>query len=102
MIERYCATASDAAADVLTQRLKAIEMSCGDGNWDKAQWLELLQSASATLTSREETAGANKEYQAERRWRPRPAQSDRSPPDRKGKGKGGKGKGGEAPRPAAA
>ena len=80
----------DGAADILTQRLKAVEQAAVDGGvWDRAQWFELLAPTAASLASREEVAGAAREQAADRRawssWTPRapkPAEKE------KGGGKG--------------
>lgn len=57
----------DVAADVAAQRIKAVEMSARDGNWDRAQWLELIAPNEDLLATREEQHGAQRDKAAERR-----------------------------------
>jgi hypothetical protein len=42
------------ASDVVAQRLKAIELSSADGNWEKASVLELIPEDGASLVTRGE------------------------------------------------
>ena len=46
--------------DLLIQRLKAIETSVNDGNWNMAMHLELIPSQDVTLVSTSERAAAAK------------------------------------------
>ena len=50
------------AADVLGQRLKAIEKSCHDGHWQAAQFLELFGPDSGGLLERDEEVFMNREH----------------------------------------
>ena len=43
-----------AAADLLCQRVKALEKSLGDGDWSRAQYLELLPPEGMTMVDRDE------------------------------------------------
>ena len=38
------------AADIAAQRLKALERHIYDNNWERAQWVELLEPPSAPLS----------------------------------------------------
>ena len=42
------------AADTVAQRLKAVEMACADGHWERAQHLELAPPDATPLTSKSE------------------------------------------------
>ena len=96
------------AADILVQRLKALEQAHTEGTWERAQWHELLAPTNASRASREDLAGAARESMTEKkmqtrdRFAPNPRNpnpdKDRKKPDKDGKGKG-KGKGESAPDP---
>ena len=106
-----------AAADVAGQRLKAVEAAIVDGNWDRAQFLELVEPDGPLLAERQEQHMTARELELKQRlaggwgssWRPRLALhapdkgyekgSGKKGSGKKGKG-GGKGKWGkEAPPP---
>ena len=84
------------AADILGQRLKALELQMNDGGWQRAQFLELIAPEGAGLAEQEEQRMAAKEQAIEAKMlqlvhRPRGAWN---PNDGKGKGEGqNKGKG---------
>ena len=54
------------AMDVLAQRLKALERSIVDSNWQEARWMELIPTGDAQLSSQEETQRAQKLEKADR------------------------------------
>ena len=96
------------AADVVAQRLKAVEQSVVDGQWDRAQFLELLEGAGTTLVNKSEEMLLVKEQETRARIRARiwkgssgsggystwQRDGGKDPPFGKGKGKGkGKNKG---------
>eukprot|EP00435_Cladocopium_sp_Y103_P020627 s2315_g5.t1 len=91
------------AADVLTQRVKAVERATLDGHWGQAQFLELLSPEQGGLLERDEQVYTSREYlldmklrNLDSRWsrNPRDVQKgDREKGGKKGKEKG-KGKGG--------
>lgn len=57
-----------AAADVASQRFKAIERCMIDqGSWDKAKFLELIEPEERSILSRDEEFMLNKELQAEQK-----------------------------------
>ena len=58
------------AADVIAQRLKALEKSVQDGNqWKRARFLELVESEEAVLMGRGEEAMIQKELEREEKLR---------------------------------
>ena len=59
------------AADILTMRLKSVEMASRDGNWDRAQYLELVEQDNLPLTSMEEEYMVNKELELQRKLKGR-------------------------------
>ena len=91
------------AADVLAQRLKALERSVVDGAWVQSQFLELIPPEGATLLDKDEDLMLAKEARAEaelrtgsswwgaQQWH-QPGKGGAPKGDRKGKGKKGKGK----------
>ncbi len=54
------------AGDVLTQRLKSIELSNHDGDWNRANHLELVPPDSGSLVRRNELKLVQKELEADR------------------------------------
>eukprot|EP00438_Fugacium_kawagutii_P035474 Skav216655 [mRNA] locus=scaffold1255:486642:491056:- [translate_table: standard] len=87
------------AADVLGQRVKALERASAEGHWASAQFLELIPSDTVSLLDREEEYHIHKEMLLERKVRGtepgRTKGGGRG--DRKGeKGQGRKGVGAEA------
>ena len=88
---------SEKAADVIGQRMKALELALADQGWVRAQFLELIPQEGAGLADPEEQRMASKEQATEAKMRsylPGPGwrKEDRQPGDTKGKGKKGKGK----------
>lgn len=57
------------AADVLSQRIKALERATTEGHWNTAQFLELIPSEMSTLLERDEQAYVAKEYLQEMKVR---------------------------------
>ena len=55
------------AADVMTHRLKGLEKALLDGNWDKAQFVELVDADASTLMSKEEEVWADNDLRLQRR-----------------------------------
>ena len=97
------------AADVVAQRMKALEQSVVDGHWEKASFLELLEAPGSTLLNKQEEMLLAKELEIKARlgWRGQSGYGSTSSWQEKGgkkgdgwrqKGKGkkgdGKGKGG--------
>ncbi|CAK0870625.1 unnamed protein product [Prorocentrum cordatum] len=60
-LDLLAAKAYGQAADLLAQRLKAVEQATVDGHWGKAGWLELLPPEGTTLVDREEEYMTTKE-----------------------------------------
>ena len=83
--------------DILSQRLKALELQMADGGWSRAQYLELISPEGATLAERSEQAMASKEQAQEARMRQALlsrsswSQEPKGKGDGKSKGKGKKG-----------
>ena len=55
------------AADLLMQRLKALELASNSGTWEKASFLELLDAEDATLVNKEEAFMVAKETELSHR-----------------------------------
>ena len=89
------------AADLIGQRIKAIEKACHDGHWQAAQFLELLSPEQGGLLERDEEVYMNREHLLDMKLRgltprTRGGGADPRPPADKGGRKGkekGKGKG---------
>lgn len=83
------------AADVVAQRVKALERATCDGAWTSAQFLELIPSESSSLLDRDEQVYLNKEALLEQKLRhgEKPAWRAEKPGKKgeKGKGRGQKG-----------
>lgn len=58
---------SKQAADILMQRLKALELASSTGSWEKAAFLELLEAEEATLINKEESFMVAKETELHHR-----------------------------------
>ncbi len=54
------------AADVVTQRLKAVEMASQDGDWRRASYIELVPEEGASLVSKAEEQVVQKELESKR------------------------------------
>ena len=74
---------TEGAADVLVQRIKALELADAEGSWDRAQHVELITPMSGMLATRMEVLGAAKEARAEARADTR-KQGDRFKPTHRG------------------
>ena len=101
------------AADVLGQRLKAVEAAIVDGSWDRAQFLELVDPEGPLLAGRGEQHMSQREYDFQRRLSTRGGWTSSGPgswsnggggskgsgkgKDAKGKSKGKKGSGKDTP-----
>jgi hypothetical protein len=77
------------ASDMITQRLKAVEMASMDGGlWDRANFLELVPEDGGTMVSREELKMVQSEVEAlPKPFRPMPSYEKPSYDYGKGKGK---------------
>jgi hypothetical protein len=62
----------DSGLDMVAQRMKAIERSLVDGNWNQARWMELIPTGDALLASRMESKAAHRAEQEERRSQKHP------------------------------
>lgn len=83
------------AADIIAQRVKALERACSEGHWGAAQFLELIGGEQQGLLDRAEQYYLSKEFLLEQKLKG----LERSNP-RQGKGdqKGLKGRGGKGDR----
>lgn len=87
-----------AAADVAGQRLKAVEAAVVDGNWDRAQFLELIEQDGPLLADRGEQHMTARELEFRQRltgkggWRSSGANPSSSTGGNYEKGYGKKGK----------
>ena len=75
------------AADMVTQRLKAVEMAATEGTWDRAKFLELVPADSGSMASREEHKMVQAELAETKPTRATPFYESDSLPYGKGKGK---------------
>lgn len=86
----------EAAGDILSQRLKALELQLVDNSWQRAQFLELIPQEGAGLSERSEQAMASREQMQDLRMKGwNSDQWNKGNPKGggdKGKGKGKKGK----------
>ena len=85
------------AGDILSQRLKALELQLVDNSWQRAQFLELIPQEGAGLSERSEQAMATSEQMQEQKmrvWNQDPWKPPKGGGNviEKGKGKGKKGK----------
>ena len=93
ILDKMASAQGATAADIVAQRIKALEQSAQDGNqWKRAKFLEIVDPEEVTLTDRGEANMIQKEVELEDRLKGRPTWN---PPNwEKGhKGKGGKGDG---------
>ena len=87
------------AADIICQRIKALERATNEGNWNTAQYLELIPAETATLLERDEEVYLTKEALLEmklhgRQWErpPKKGKGDQKGKNKQGDHQGGKGK----------
>eukprot|EP00438_Fugacium_kawagutii_P031009 Skav224082 [mRNA] locus=scaffold942:224151:230115:+ [translate_table: standard] len=99
ILDQLAAGRGSTAADIVAQRLKALEQSVQDGNgWRKAKYLELV-AEETSMTDRGEEQMMQKEVELEEKFRHRGANQywrDEAPKGKDGKGTGkqkGRGKG---------
>ena len=78
------------AADVVTQRIKAVERASHESHWGSAQFLELLAPENSMLLDKDEEIYVSKEYLLELRLRQYDRGSYRPESGGKGKAKGAK------------
>lgn len=78
------------AADIVAQRVKAVERACQEEHWQSAQYLELINPEAATLLDRGEQVFLAREFLLDQKVRHYDKGSQRTG---KGEQKGQKGKG---------
>lgn len=85
------------AADVVAQRIKALEKATIEGHWGQAQHIELLPPENTLLIEKDEETFAAREYLLEQKLRQYERGPQRKEAEGKGKGKSPRSKGkGEA------
>ena len=92
ILDHLAEDAGSKAADIIAQRIKALEQSVQDGNaWKKAKYLELIDSDEVTLSDRGELNMMQKEVELEEKFREKGQWRPWEPPNSKGeKGKEGR------------
>ena len=85
------------AADVVAQRVKALERATSEGNWSAAQYLELIPSEHAGLLDRDEELHITKELNLERKVRGYEPQKPKGGGKNDRRGEKGQGKKGQGP-----
>ena len=83
------------AADILSQRVKALERSCREGHWGSAQFLELIPGDQDSLLERAEEYFLKKETILDQKLHSQERMNTKGP---KGESKGAKGRGGKNDR----
>ena len=89
ILDHLAAGAPSKAADVVCQRIKAVERATHESHWGAAQFLELLPPENSLLLERDEELFLTKEYLLDQKLR----QYDRGNDRREGGGGKGKAKG---------
>ena len=96
VLDRLAESESGQAADIVAQRIKALEQSVQDNNtWKKAKYLELVESDETTLADRGEVNMMQKEVELEEKFRGKGQWRPWEPPKGKGKTKDDHPKGGK-------
>ena len=80
------------AADVVAQRIKAVERATHEAHWGAAQFLELLPPENSMLLEKDEEMFVTKEWLLEQKLRSYDRRGPGRDGDGKGKAKGAKGK----------
>lgn len=99
VLDRLVSDRRREAADLIAQRIKALELSLVDSGWHRAQFLELLPQEGATLMETDETAMVSKQHLLDSKlkaagkswpatWQKPQEEALRKDADEKGKGKG--------------
>ena len=81
------------AADIVGQRMKALERATHEGHWGAAQFLELLPPENTMLLEKDEELFVTNEYLKEQKLKSYDRGSQRKDQEPKGRGKGDRGKG---------
>ena len=80
------------AADIVCQRIKAVERALHEGHWGSAQFLELLPPENSMFLGRDEEMFVTKEYLLDQKLKSYDHPPGRGEGGGKGKAKGAKGK----------
>eukprot|EP00435_Cladocopium_sp_Y103_P067141 s738_g29.t1 len=92
ILDHLAAGSLSRAADVVSQRIKAVERATHEGHWGAAQFLELLPPENSMLLERDEEMYLAKEYLMDQRLKTYDRQQSRPEGGGKGKSKKAKGK----------
>ena len=96
IMDHLAAGSPSRAADVVGQRIKALERATQEGHWGAAQFLELLAPEGTMLLDRDEESYLAKEFLLDQKLKTYDKGPNRKEREQKGKGKdggGAKGKG---------
>ena len=97
VLDHLARSAPARAADVVAQRMKALERATSEGSWGAAQYLELIPSEHAGLLDRDEELHITKELNLERKVRGYEPQKPKGGGKNDRRGEKGQGKKGQAP-----
>eukprot|EP00435_Cladocopium_sp_Y103_P058474 s905_g20.t1 len=92
IMDQLAAGSPSRAADIVAQRIKAVERATSEGHWGAAPFLELLPPEHSMLLERDEELFVTREYLLDQRLQNYNKGAPRREGDAKGKSKGGKGK----------
>lgn len=92
IMDQLAAGSPSKAADIVCQRIKAVERASHEGHWGAAQFLELLPPENTMLLGRDEEMFVTKEYLLDQKLKSYDRQPARGEGGGKGKAKGAKGK----------
>jgi hypothetical protein len=92
IMDQLAAGSPSKAADIVCQRIKAVERASHEGHWGSAQFLELLPPENSMLLGRDEEMFVTKEYLLDQKLKSYDRPPGRGEGGGKGKAKGAKGK----------
>jgi hypothetical protein len=92
IMDQLAAGSPSKAADIVCQRIKAVERASHEGHWGSAQFLELLPPENSMLLGRDEEIFVTKEYLLDQKLKSYDRPPGRGEGGGKGKAKGAKGK----------
>ena len=92
ILDHLAAGSPSKAADVVSQRIKAVERATHENHWGAAQYLELLPPENSLLLDKDEEMYVTKEYLLAEKLKNYDRSTPRREGDGKGKSKGAKGK----------
>jgi len=92
IMDQLAAGSPSKDADIVCQRIKAVERASHEGHWGSAQFLELLPPENSMLLGRDEEMFVTKEYLLDQKLKSYDRPPGRGEGGGKGKAKGAKGK----------